>query len=134
MLLRLPPSLRKQPRRPVVDGHQNVEVAVVVVVGVGRAAADHRRACSAAPDCGGHLFELLRAGVAEQMRPLRVGDARLHALDVVGDVTVGGEDVRTAVEIVVEEEAAEGQRQQRRAADRPIVGASSMNRPLPSLW
>ena len=52
------------------------------------------------------------------MRRLRVGDARLHALDVVGDVAVGGEDVEPAVEIVVEEEAGERQRQQRRPADR----------------
>ena len=44
-------------------------------------------------------------------------DPRLHGADVVGDVAVGGEDVEPAVEVVVEEEAGEGQRQQRRLAD-----------------
>ena len=53
------------------------------------------------------------------MRRFGIGHPRLHALDVVGDVAVGGEDVEAAVEIVVEEEAAERQRQQRRACRSP---------------
>ena len=52
------------------------------------------------------------------MRRLRVGDARLRRGDVVGDVAVGGEHVEPAVEIVVEEEAREGEGQHRRLANR----------------
>ncbi len=52
------------------------------------------------------------------MRALGVGDLRLHRADVVGDVAVGGEDVEQAVEVGVEEEAGERQRQQRRLAHR----------------
>ena len=65
------------------------------------------------------------------MRRLRVGHLGLHTIDVVGYVPVGREDVQQAVEIVVEEEAGECQRQKRRPADGG-VGASSMNRPFPS--
>ena len=48
---------------------------------------------------------------------LRVGDLRLDAVDVVGDVPVGGEDVEQAVVVGIEEEAREGQRQQRLASE-----------------
>ena len=50
------------------------------------------------------------------MRRLRVGDAFLHALDLLFDVTVGHEDVEPAVQIVVEEKASEAEREQTRAA------------------
>ena len=43
---------------------------------------------------------------------------RLHPLDLLFDVAVGREDVGEAVEVVVEEEHAKGQRQQAGATDR----------------
>ncbi len=51
------------------------------------------------------------------MRRLGVADALLHRFDLVFDVAVGDEDILPAVVIVVEEKAAEAERQQRRAAD-----------------
>ena len=51
------------------------------------------------------------------MRRLGVADALLHALDLIFDVAVGDEDVGPAVVVVVEEEAAEAERDQRGAAD-----------------
>ena len=108
----------QQPRRAVVGGDHQVEVAVVVEVAVGGAA--RRRPAAGTPGRRGSSIglELLRAQVPEQVRPLRVGDLRLHGADVVGDVAVGGEDVEQAVEVDVEEEAGERQRQQRGLADR----------------
>ena len=50
------------------------------------------------------------------MRGLGVADARLDAFDGVFDVAVGDVDVGPAVEIVVEEEAAEAQREKGGAA------------------
>ena len=57
-------------------------------------------------------------------------DARLQSLDIVGDMAVRGEDVQPAVEIGVEEEAAEGERQERRAAER---GAGRLVEEQPAL-
>ncbi len=51
------------------------------------------------------------------MRRLRVGDRRLHTIDVVLDVAVGHEDVQPAVQVEVEEEAAEGEGQEARLSD-----------------
>ena len=118
----------------MVGGQHDVEVAVVVEIAV-RARRGRRSAVAApAPGCGGDVLELLLPEVAEQVRRLRIRDARLHAFDVVGDVAVGGRRFEPAVEVVVEEEAAEGQRQQTTRGRYADVGASSMNRPVPSLW
>ncbi len=106
----------EEARGPVVGGDDDVEISVAVVVGIGGPAADH-----------GHLeggaqpvvfgLEALVAGVAEQVRRLRVAHARLHGLDVVGHVPVGGEDVEPAVEVVVEEERREAEAQEGGLAD-----------------
>ena len=50
------------------------------------------------------------------MRRLGISDALLHALDRVLDVAVGYENVRPAVVVVIEKEAAETERDQRGAA------------------
>ena len=44
------------------------------------------------------------------MRRLGILQVRLHHADVVGHVAVDGENIEQAVEIVVKEECAEGQR------------------------
>ena len=56
-----------------------------------------------------HFVEAAVAKVPEQVCRLRVGDLRLHLLDVVGNVTIYCKDVWASVEVVVEEEATEGQ-------------------------
>ena len=55
--------------------------------------------------------------ILEQMRRLGVRDARLDLADRVVDVAVDDEEVLQAVEIRVEEEAAEAERVPGRAAD-----------------
>ena len=80
-----------------------------------------------------HVLELLCAEVAEQQRRLLVLDLRLHAADLLLDMAVGREDVRVAVEVVIEEEHAECQDQQALAPYASTSGASSTNSPLPSL-
>src|SRR5262249_715621 len=93
----------QQARGPVILGDQQIEIPVVVEVRVGRATTDDR------PPYGGaelirDLFESAAASIPEYVRRLRVRDVRLHAIDVVGHVTVDGEDVRPSVQIEVEEE------------------------------
>ena len=67
------------------------------------------------------------------MRRLGIFDRRLNHADVVRNVAVDGEKVGQAVEVVVKEECAEGQRLGRDSGDAGSVGASSVNRPEPSL-
>ena len=54
------------------------------------------------------------AEIAEEMRRLGVSHARLDAFDGVFDMAVGDVDVGPAVEIVIEEEAAEAEGEQAR--------------------
>ena len=57
------------------------------------------------------------ANVMEKQRRLSIMKVGAHDADVVGDVSVGGKDIETAVKIVVEEEAAEGKRLRRWRGD-----------------
>ncbi len=57
-----------------------------------------------------------------------------HDADVVGHVAVRGKDIEMAVEIVVEEEAAEGKRLRRRRSRFPALADWSVKSPEPSLW
>ena len=93
----------------VRGGEEEVEVAVAIEVEVGCAAADDGLAEGGA-ELVGDVFELATAAVTKQQRGLGVLDGRLDDRDVVGDVAVDGEDIGEAVEIVVEEEGAEGER------------------------
>ena len=47
----------------------------------------------------------------KQMRELGVSDLALDGVDVGLNMSVGGEDVKVAIKIKVEEEAAKGERQ-----------------------
>src|SRR4029077_19751464 len=55
--------------------------------------------------------------IPKQVRRLGVGNAFLYPLDLIFDVAVGDEDVGPPVVIVVEEEAAEAERDQSGASD-----------------
>ena len=102
----------KKVRRTVVGGDHQVEIAVVVEVGVSCAARNHgapqRRA-----NVGRDILELSLALVTEEQRRLGVMKVGAHNADVVGDVAVRGKDIEMPVEIVVEEKAAEGERLRR---------------------
>ncbi len=108
--------IQKKIGRTAVGGKKKVESAVVVDVGVGGAAADARRVERLAKRIG-HFLKIPFAKVAEHVRRHGVFDVGLHALDVAVDVAVGDEDVRPAVEIVVEEKTAEAEREQGSATD-----------------
>jgi hypothetical protein len=101
----------QQLRWTIVVAHQDVEVAVPVVVAIGSPAAhlfvSERRARRAA-----HLFEAAVPSVAKQQRPLPVGQVVLRELDIIVDVSVGNERVRARVVVHIEEEEPEPQRQQ----------------------
>jgi hypothetical protein len=67
------------------------------------------------------------------MRGLGILHVGLHHADVVGDVTVDGEKIGQAVQIVVKKKAPKvSDLVEMRAI--PVTGAWSVNRPDPSLW
>src|SRR6202035_3271463 len=57
------------------------------------------------------------AQVAKKMRRLGIAHPLLHSFDFVFDVSVGHENVRPSIVIVVEEETTEAKRHQSRAPD-----------------
>ena len=109
--MRVPAVVAEEHRRSAVGGHQEVEIAVVVDVGIGRA-APHARRAEVGSDRLRSLDELAFALIVKQVRRLGVLDALLNALDLVFDMAVGDEDVEPAIEVVVEEERRKAQRQQ----------------------
>ena len=72
---------------------------------------------NAAPSDAPTLSKRPLPEVAEHERDLLVLHLRLHPRDLLLDVSVHGEDVVLPVEVVVEEEDAEGERQQAGAPD-----------------
>src|SRR5439155_22978225 len=98
-------------RRPRDGGEDDVEVAVAIDVGDGGTARDHgpQEIGRATEDRLRECATACRPGVPEQVRRLSVALARLNLLDLFFDVTVCGQEVEAAIEIVVEEQHAEGQ-------------------------
>src|SRR5277367_4669194 len=106
----------KQVDSAAIRGYHHVERPIVIDVGVSGAAGDLR-----AGKCGSqrsrYLLKLSAAEIAENVWRLGVAHALLHPLDFVLDVSVGHENVRPAVVIVVKKETAEAQRHQGGASD-----------------
>src|SRR5262249_24395462 len=96
-----------------VGRQQNVEIAVVVVIAVSRPARDYGFPEWAA-GARRRLYESGFALVAEELRFHRICDLRLNFIDVVGDVAVSHKEVLPAVQIVIEKEEAESQREHSR--------------------
>src|SRR5258708_36781912 len=103
-------------RRAGVGGDENIEKAVVIDIGVSRAPR-HSRSGKGSAHLRRHFLKLTSAKVAKQMRRLGIADTLLHALDGVFDVAIGDENIGPAVVVVIEEEAAEAERNQCGAAD-----------------
>src|SRR5262249_8995167 len=101
--------------RAAVGRQQYVKIAVVVIITVSRAAPDDG-ALERATRARRRLNEFGFTLAPEELRFHRVGNLRLNFINVVGDVAVGHKEVRLAVEIVIEKEEAEGQREHRRLA------------------
>ena len=99
----------QQPCRAIVGRNHQIQIAVVVEISVGRAAA-HDRPLQRGTEFRGHFFKLVLAQIAEKMRRLRILHVGLHHADVVGNVAVDGENIQQAIEIIVKEESAEGER------------------------
>src|SRR5205823_2286918 len=100
--------------RAAVGGQEDVRRAVVVDIGAGRAARHQplRESHGAA-----HVLEPASASVVERERTLGVAHLGLNEADVRLDVSVGDEKVLEAVQVVVEEEKAEREREQAGAPD-----------------
>src|SRR5262245_6282707 len=99
-----------------IGGDQQVEIAVVIYIGVSGSAAHARRA-ECRPHLPSHLLELPLAKIAEQMRRLAVLDTLLDFLDVILYMSIGDEDVGATVQVIIKEEAGEAQREQAGVAD-----------------
>ena len=113
--------MRSNKRRAAHLGQHDVEIAVAVNVGKGRAAADDRLEQIAA-----RLLRRITAmkpppsaltGVPEQLRRLRVGLALLDLADLLLQVAVGRQQIQPAVQIVIEKEHAELEQQPAGRAD-----------------
>ena len=108
----------QQVGRALVGRQQQVEIAIVVIVGIRRTAPDDG---PGEPGVGPwlQLREGAVATIPEQLRPLRVGHvAQVFFID---HVAVDHEEVRPAIEISVEEKQAKGDHAQRRRGNaRPV--------------
>jgi len=100
----------QQPRGPLVVDEQNVEIAIAIVVSIGGAPANLRHVERGAKRRA-DAFEASLAQIAEHERDLLVQHLRLHPRNLLLDVSVHREDVWLPVQVVVEEEDAEGERQ-----------------------
>src|SRR5262249_13782839 len=110
--------------RAAVGGENDSDAAVVVDVGEGAAAANHRLEKVFAHVLGSErLIDALGiAGIPEELRRLGVAFARLDGGDVRLDVAVASKQVKPAVEVVVEEESAELQQLPARRNQAPRLG------------
>src|SRR5882672_3830238 len=102
--------------RPCVGGKEDVWEAIIVDVTIRRRSRDFWSGEYLA-HLRGNFGELSSAQVPKQMRRLGIADTLLHALDFVFNVAVGNEDIRPAVVVVVEEEAAKAESDQSVTAD-----------------
>ncbi len=100
----------------VVFGNEDIEITVVVVVGIGRTAG-HQLPGHHAPQEGRRIGERAGAVVQVEMRGLLVSDVVLDALDLGLYVAVCSEEIQVAVEVEVCQEESERERPQRRASD-----------------
>src|SRR5271166_6881956 len=106
----------KQISRPVVGGYQDVQVAVAVEIRISGAPRDDRPI-----ECRAHfrrdIGKFTVSQITKKQRWFAIADLGLYASDLLFNMTVGGEDIRTAVQIVIEKEDAEGERQQAGSPD-----------------
>src|SRR5262249_35452776 len=108
--------IAKEKRRPAVGGDQQVQVAVIIDIRVGRAPGNLGRA-EGGP-CGSRRFlESPASEVTKKVWRLAIRDSLLDTLNSVVDVAVGDKDVRPAVQIVVKEKTGEAKGQERSPAD-----------------
>src|SRR5829696_6874193 len=101
-------------------GEDHIHVAIAVDISKGRTAANHRLEKVSACFVLRHRdkrFASVNAGVPEKLGGLRVLLARLHFPDLLFEVSVRGEEIEPAVEIVVEEENPELQKESAGGAD-----------------
>src|SRR5271156_2226883 len=91
-------------RGAVVGGHQYVEIAVAVEIGVAEAAADFWLDKRFAGSCG-HGLKFSLALSEETLRRWGVADVATDVADGVVDVAVGDDKVQGAVEVCVKKGA-----------------------------
>src|SRR5439155_12719112 len=100
-----------------VCGNQDIRIAVTVIV-PHRQTAPGPGLVERLSRAGGHLLKVTpaaRAGlVVEQLQPLLVTEGARRGPDLLVDVAIGGEDVRVAIQIVIEEASAKGGERQAR--------------------
>ena len=113
----------KQRRRRVVCRHKHVDVPVAVEVAERQASPDSRPG-ELLPGVRRGVPECPAAPIQEQMRRLRVPHVAANIPHRLVDVSVDHQDIESAVEIDVEETAAEAERA-REGAPMPAWSATS---------
>ncbi len=108
--------ISEQVYRTAVRGKEQVQAAVIIEISVG-GASPNTRGCERQTERLGDFLEFSFTVIPEEMRRHGVFYVGLHALNVRINMAVGDENIRPTVEIVVEEKAAESQREERRASD-----------------
>ena len=114
-MIAIPAVIAKEARRAIVVRDQDIQVAIVIEIGIGRTARDHR-AQEGRTHAGADVFELPAAEIVKQQWGFGIADLGLHAPDFVFDMAVSREDIGVAIQIVIEKESAESQREQAGAA------------------
>src|SRR4051812_14459688 len=95
--------IAKEPRRAAALGHQHIEIAIAIDVGIGGTATHNRLGELLTDDAFGHPYKLVArfgTGVPKKLRRLTILLARHHLVDVVLQMAVGREYVQSAIEIV----------------------------------
>ena len=112
-VVRVAAIIAVQMRGRVIVRDEDIQIAVAIEIAVGRSAGDQRLRENA-----GYILELASAGIVKQTRQLRILDLRLHRADFFFEMTVCREDIRPAIQIVIEKENTEGQVKKTGASDR----------------
>jgi len=111
----VPAFVVEQISAAAVGGHHDIQRAVVINIAISSAAADSWRSEGSAETLR-HFDELAAANITKHMRRLGVAHALLYLFDLVFDVAVRYQNVGPAVVVVIEEETAEAESDQSRAA------------------
>ena len=96
----------KQIRGPVVGGHQNVEIAVAVKIPVGQPTS-HFRFFESTANFGSDVSKFPITAIEKEMRRLRITDVAANVAHRFVNVAVSDCEIEGAVEIYIEESAAE---------------------------
>ena len=97
--------IAEQQRGPMDLGHDHVEVSVPIKICIGRSSTyDGLEEVFTGFGSRGADERLIASTVPEELGRLPVVDIGLHLLDVIFDVSIGGQDIEPSIQVIVEKE------------------------------